>query len=506
MWKVVLQGDLFLYIFKNIIPATVYNNLSFEDVIEVRTLVFSSFIFLFAFLPLALLSYFAAPDKLKNGILLLFSLVFYAWGEPLWIVILLFNTVLGWIGGLLLERSRNSARSRLILTASIASQVLFLFYFKYLGLAVQTIVALTSIPIAYHDPGLPSGISFYTFHLISYLVDVYRREAPAMWSFSKLLLYISMFPQLVAGPIIRYGDVQHQLSRRSVTIPEFSYGVGRFAVGLGKKVILANSLAELSPVFLDGDLHGLSVLGAWLGIFLFALQLYFDFSGYSDMAIGLGRMFGFTFKENFNYPYISRSATEFWRRWNMSVGSFFRDYVYIPLGGNRSRPWFNLFVVWFLTGLWHGASWNFVLWGLYFGVLIGLEKKFLLTALSRLPRLFSHLYFSVIVLIGWVFFYFDSMHRGGMYLGAMFGLNGAPWADTETLIHLQNHVWLLLIAFLSALPLTAQLHRFIADRERYALKGVYVNTLVPFGCLALLTISAILLVGKTYTPFFYFRF
>lgn len=251
-------------------------------------------------------------------------------------MILLFNTLLGWIGGLLLERSRDSARSRFILTASIASQVLFLFYFKYLGLAVQTIVSLTSIPIAYHDPGLPIGISFYTFHLISYLIDVYRREAPAMRSFSKLLLYISMFPQLVAGPIIRYGDVQHQLSRRSVTIPEFSNGVGRFAVGLGKKVILANSLAELSPAFLNGDLHGLSVLGAWLGIFLFALQLYFDFSGYSDMAIGLGRMFGFTFKENFNYPYISRSATEFWRRWNMSVGSFFRDYVYIPLGGNRS--------------------------------------------------------------------------------------------------------------------------------------------------------------------------
>jgi len=469
-------------------------------------MVFSSFIFLFAFLPLALLCYFAAPDKLRNGILLVFSLVFYAWGEPIWIGILLFNTLLGWIGGLLLERSRDSSRSRIILAASIAGQVLFLFYFKYLGLALQTFASLTSIPIVYHDPGLPIGISFYTFHLISYLVDVYRREAPAMPSYAKLLLYISMFPQLVAGPIIRYADVQGQLNRRTVTIPEFSYGVGRFAIGLGKKVILANSLAELSPVFLDGDLQGLSVLGAWLGIIVFALQLYFDFSGYSDMAIGLGRMFGFTFKENFQYPYISRSATEFWRRWNMSVGGFFRDYVYIPMGGNRRRPWFNLFVVWFLTGLWHGASWNFVLWGLYFGVLIGIEKTFLLAVLSRLPHFVSHLYFAIIVLVGWVFFYFESMHRGGQYLGTMFGFGGAPWADAESLIRLQNHEWLLAVAFLAALPLTARLHRIITDRARNAIQAVYLNALVPVGCAALLALSAILLVGKTYAPFFYFRF
>jgi alginate O-acetyltransferase complex protein AlgI len=468
--------------------------------------VFSSFIFLFAFLPLALLFYFAAPNKLRNGILLLFSLLFYAWGEPIWIVILLFNVLLGWIGGLFLERSRNLTRSRFILIVSIASQVLFLFYFKYLDLVLKSIASLTSISVIYHNPGLPIGISFYTFHLISYLVDVYRKEAPAITSYSKLLLYISMFPQLVAGPIIRYADVQHQLSRRTVTIPEFSYGVGRFAIGLGKKVILANALSELSPTFLDGDLQGLSMLGAWLGIILFALQIYFDFSGYSDMAIGLGRMFGFTFKENFEYPYISKSATEFWRRWNMSVGGFFRDYVYIPLGGNRRRPWFNLFVVWFLTGLWHGASWNFVIWGLYFGVLIGIEKKFLLAVLSRFPRWVSHFYFGIIVLVGWVFFYFESLRRGGMYLGAMFGLNGAPVADTEVLIHLQNHLWLLLVTLVSALPLSVRVHGIITSRTQMTVKAVYMNTLIPLACLALLSISAILLVGKTYTPFFYFRF
>lgn len=469
-------------------------------------MVFSSFIFLFAFLPLALLGYFAAPGKLRNGILLLFSVVFYAWGEPLWIVVLLVNVLLGWIGGLFLERSRDAARSRVILTVSIAGQVLFLFYFKYLGLILQSIASLTSISILYREPGLPIGISFYTFHLISYLVDVYRKEAPAVRSYSQLLLYISMFPQLVAGPIIRYADVQQQLDRRTITLPEFSYGIGRFAIGLGKKVILANTLAEMSPLFLDGNLRELSVLGAWVGIAMFALQIYFDFSGYSDMAIGLGRMFGFTYKENFNYPYVSRSATEFWRRWNMSVGGFFRDYVYIPLGGNRRRPWFNLFIVWFLTGLWHGASWNFVVWGLYFGVLIGIEKAFLSAVLSRFPQWVSRFYFAIIVLVGWVFFYFESLRRGGMYLGAMFGLGGAPVADTETLIYLQNHVWLLLIALVAAFPLSARLHGVIASGRRKAAQAVYMNALVPLGCLALLAISAILLVGKTYSPFFYFRF
>jgi alginate O-acetyltransferase complex protein AlgI len=469
-------------------------------------MVFSSFVFLFAFLPLALLSYFAAPRSWRNAVLLVFSLVFYAWGEPVWIAVLLLNVLIGWIGGLLLERSRGPARSRAILAVSVAGQVLFLFYFKYLGLLLRTVASLTSIPIFYHDPGLPIGISFFTFHLISYLVDVYRKEAPALSSYSKLLLYISMFPQLVAGPIIRYADVQHQLGRRSVTIPEFSYGVGRFAIGLGKKVILANALSAWSPAFLDGDIRGLSVLGAWLGIVLFALHIYFDFSGYSDMAIGLGRMFGFTFKENFNYPYVSRSATEFWRRWNMSVGAFFRDYVYIPLGGNRRKPWFNLFAVWFLTGLWHGASWNFVVWGLYFGALIGLEKQFLSAALSRFPRLASHLYFGLIVLVGWVFFYFESLRRGVAYLGAMFGLNGAPAWDAATLIQLQNHMWLLPVAFVAATPLPKRIHAGIAGRVEMPGAAIYANALVPLASLALLAVSAILLVGRTYEPFFYFRF
>ncbi|WP_306665878.1 MBOAT family O-acyltransferase [Paenibacillus oleatilyticus] len=323
------------------------------------SVVFSSFVFLFAFLPLVLLLYFCSPDKAKNAVLLAFSLLFYAWGEPLWIGVLLLNVAVGWAGGLLIERGRRMAKTALI--AALIFQVGVLVYFKYTGLLVQTLQPVLPFPVPFRDPGLPIGISFFTFHLISYLVDVYRGDAPALRSYSKLLLYISLFPQLVAGPIIRYADVQEQLSRRRITLEGFSTGIARFVVGLGKKVVLANTLADISTVFLDGDLGKLSLLGAWLGIVLFALQIYFDFSGYSDMAIGLGRMFGFHFKENFNYPYVSRSASEFWRRWNISVGRFFRDYVYIPLGGNRRNPAFNLFAVWFLTGLWHGASWNYVL-------------------------------------------------------------------------------------------------------------------------------------------------
>jgi alginate O-acetyltransferase complex protein AlgI len=258
--------------------------------------------------------------------------------------------------------------------------------------------------------------------MISYLVDVYRGEASALSSYSKLLLYISLFPQLVAGPIIRYADVHKQLTDRSVTVNGFNQGITRFAIGLGKKVVIANGLSEITPSFLDGNLNELSVLGAWYGIILFALQIYFDFSGYSDMAIGLGKMFGFSFKENFDYPYISQSATEFWRRWNISVGRFFRDYVYIPLGGNRRRPLFNLFAVWFLTGLWHGASWNYVCWGIYFGCLIALEKTFLLRVFSSIPAVFSHVYFLAAVLVGWVLFYYESLNRGMIYLETMFGL------------------------------------------------------------------------------------
>ncbi|MFM1654190.1 MBOAT family O-acyltransferase [Brevibacillus sp. B_LB10_24] len=470
-------------------------------------MVFSSFVFLFGFLPLLLLIYFTVRGRAKNTVLLVFSVLFYAWGEPLWVLILLLSVFVGWIGGRQIEKHRGRPGAAAAMALSVAFQILLLFHFKYTGFLLETVRSLTSIDIPFWDPGLPLGISFFTFQVISYLVDVYRREAPALSSYTKLLLYISLFPQLVAGPIVRYADIQQQLTDRRVTMEGFSLGIVRFAVGLGKKVVLANSLSEGSSLFLDGSLHDLSLLGAWLGIVLFALQIYFDFSGYSDMAIGLGYMFGFSFRENFDYPYLSRSATEFWRRWNISVGQFFRDYVYIPLGGNRSRPLLNLFIVWFLTGLWHGASWNYVLWGLYYGLFIAIEKKFLLRALSRLPGAVSHVYFTGIVLVGWVLFYFESWDRGAAYLKTMFGLATVPLVNTELLINLQNQAFLLAVAVLAATPLTRRLHRAMSGSLRLPLAGsLYANVLLPSLCLGVLAVSTLLLVGKTYTPFFYFRF
>ena len=469
-------------------------------------MVFSSFVFLYGFLPMLLLLYFSFPGfNAKNTILLVFSLLFYTWGEPIGVVILLLGVLVGWVGGSLMSRIPRAAKA--VLIVSVGFQVLLLITFKYVGFLLESFKAVTSIDIPDYDPSLPIGISFFTFHLISYLVDVYRKEAKPISSYSKLLLYISLFPQLVAGPIVRYADIQTQLNKRRITIEGFSSGVVRFVIGLGKKVIFANALSELTPVLLDGNLRDLSVLGAWFGIMLFALQIYFDFSGYSDMAIGLGRMFGFTFKENFDYPYISRSATEFWRRWNISVGRFFRDYVYIPLGGNRRRALFNLFAVWFLTGLWHGASWNFVIWGLYFGILITLEKSFLHRVLASIPAAFSYLYFMTAVLVGWVFFYFESLPRAFAFLRTMFGLESVPFTSGEMLIHLENHLLLLVFAVIAATPLPVRIHRLLSERmkPRFA-RLVYVNAILPAACLSVLGGSALLLVGKTYAPFFYFRF
>jgi alginate O-acetyltransferase complex protein AlgI len=470
-------------------------------------MVFSSFVFLFGFLPLLLFLYFIVRGKAKNAVLLIFSLLFYAWGEPFWICILLLNVFVGWIGGLWIDQYCDQPKGKIIFILSVGFQVLFLVYFKYINFLFQTISTLTSIDFTFHRPALPIGISFFTFHMISYLVDVYRREAPALSSYSKLLLYISLFPQLVAGPIIRYADVQYQLTNRRVTVEGFSEGIMRFTVGLGKKVVFANTLSEISPSFLDGNLSESSVLGAWYGICLFALQIYFDFSGYSDMAIGLGKMFGFQFKENFDYPYISQSATEFWRRWNISVGRFFRDYVYIPLGGNRRRPLFNLLAVWFLTGLWHGASWNYVCWGIYFGCLIALEKALFFRIFSKLPAFFSHVYFLVAMLVGWVFFYYESLHRGMIYIQTMFGLKPVEILSPEVTLHLENHIFLLLLAVIAATPLPACLHRRLANRLKPRIaRAAYLNAFVPLACFVILTVSVLLLVGKTYMPFFYFKF
>ncbi len=363
-------------------------------------MVFSSLVFLCIFLPVNLFLYFIIKNRTwRNWLLIISSLFFYAWGEPVWITAMIFSTLFDYFNALMIEKYHGTNKAKAFVALSVIGNLLLLGAFKYSGFFVENINALFGLSLNVPRISLPIGISFYTFQTISYVVDVYRGEVGAQRSFFKLLLFVSLFHQLVAGPIVRYSDIAAEIEHREVTATGFSEGVNRFIIGLGKKVLIANTAGELSLSFLGTDYEKLPVAGAWLGILLYAFQIYFDFSGYSDMAIGLGRMYGFTYKENFNYPYISKSATEFWRRWHISLGSFFRDYLYIPLGGNRRNHARNLFIVWFLTGMWHGASWNFIIWGLYYFVLVFAEKLFLKKLLDRIPAFFSRLYLLLIVLI-----------------------------------------------------------------------------------------------------------
>jgi len=472
-------------------------------------MVFSSLIFLFAFLPLCLLLYYAIPrNSYRNVLLVSMSLFFYAWGEPKWISVMLLCTLVNYITGILAEKHKGKWQSRAALVASLIINLGALGFFKYAGFLVSNLNHLTGLSISFAEIALPIGISFYTFQSMSYVIDVYRGEVEAQRSYWKLLLYVSLFHQLIAGPIVRYKDIAAEIENRRVTLDTFSAGINRFVVGLGKKVILANTAGKLSALFLDIPAADMSVLGGWYGIILFAIQIYFDFSGYSDMAIGLGKMFGFTYKENFDYPYISKSATEFWRRWHISLGTFFRDYLYIPLGGNRHHHIRNLTIVWLLTGLWHGASWNFILWGLYYGLLIILEKLFLDKWLKKLPAVFNHIYLLFIVLIGWVFFYYTDLSRAAGLLGVLFGINGNPIVNTELSITFLNNVIFFVIAILACTPLAKVLNRRINTLAAPHAKAfiLYREGIIPLMNAGLLLISVLHLVGQSYNPFLYFRF
>ncbi len=354
---------------------------------------------------------------------------------------------------------------------------------------------------------LPIGISFYTFQIISYVIDVYKGDVDAQKSPFKLLLYVSLFPQLIAGPIVRYKDIAEDIDNRVETVTGFNYGVSRFIMGLGKKVIIANTAGKTAEVFMGTDYTRLSVLGAWFGILLFAIQIYFDFSGYSDMAIGLGKMFGFTYKENFNYPYISSSVTEFWRRWHISLSSFFRDYLYIPLGGNRRHKVRNLFIVWLLTGLWHGASWNFIIWGLYYFILLFIEKLFLNKLLGKIPAIFARAYLWVAVLVGWVFFYHTDLSQAVYFIGIMFGANNAPISNSEVSICFRNNAVFLATAFIGCTPALKLLYQRIESCVQNA-KGIIVleSFVKPIFNVCVLILSIIFLVGQSYNPFLYFKF
>ncbi|NLO36918.1 MAG: MBOAT family protein [Clostridiaceae bacterium] len=468
-------------------------------------MVFSSLTFLLFFLPLCLGAYFAVPQRfrhMRNLVLLLFSLVFYAWGEPVYIILMVFSTLVDYGHGRLIGRFRSRPRlARLLLVSSVAINLGLLGVFKYAGLITTTLRDLTGLPLEPLELALPIGISFYTFQTMSYTIDVFRDRVPVQRNLLAFATYVSLFPQLIAGPIVRYRTVADQLEGRRETVPQITAGLQRLILGLGKKVLLANTIGQLWQTVRDTPLADLSVLGAWLGILAFAFQIYFDFSGYSDMAIGLGRLFGFGFEENFNQPYRADSISDFWRRWHISLGSWFRDYVYIPLGGSRgsaARTWFNLLVVWFLTGLWHGASWNFVAWGLYFGLWIGLEKAGLGRWLNRLWRPLRHAYTLLVVLAGWVIFALDSLADIGHYLRLLTGLSGQSLADAQALYDLSAYGVLLAlqVAICARWP-----QRLAAGLDRR-----WEGWLRPAWLALVLLLSTGWLVEMSFNPFLYFRF
>ena len=465
-------------------------------------MLFSSIPFLYYFLPLVLAVYFLTPARFRNAVLLLASLIFYAWGEPKYVLLMLASILSGYGFGLLQERYRGQKGAKLVCGLSVAVSLSFLLYFKYADFFLENFNAATGLGVPLLRIALPIGISFYTFQIISYTVDVYRGE-PAQKNLIHLAAYVAMFPQLIAGPIVRYSDIAQQLEHRSHSTALAAEGVRRFLIGLGKKILIANQLGELCSVFRASDEK--SVLFYWLYAVAFALHIYFDFSGYSDMAIGLGKVFGFHFLENFNYPYISASITEFWRRWHMSLGTWFRDYVYIPLGGNRvgrARQLLNILVVWMLTGFWHGAAWNFVVWGLMFAVLLIMEKLWLLKPLSKCRPL-AHLYVVFFVVISFVIFNAENMGQAISDIGGLFGAGGIPLVSAEAVYCLRSFALVLILAVLGATPL---LRNGLVRLSQYPTAGKVLNALEPFTLFVLLLVMTGYLVDGSFNPFLYFRF
>ena len=469
-------------------------------------MVFSSLLFLYAFLPVCLLLYFLVPGlKGKNIVLLCASLVFYAWGEPVYVFLMLAVAALNWGFGLLLEKKRSKGLLALCVALNLASLVVF----KYAGFLVENCNALFGTAFRVPQISLPIGISFYTFQALSYSVDVYRKDVGAQRSYWKFLLYVSMFPQLIAGPIVRYVDVAAQIESRESDPENVFRGVTRFCVGLGKKVLLADHVGQVADQLLGGSFTGATTLGIWLGALMYMFQIYFDFSGYSDMAIGLGRIFGFRYMENFKLPYTSKSISEFWRRWHISLSSFFRDYVYIPLGGNRKHVYLNLFIVWALTGLWHGASWNFVLWGLYFFVLLCIERL-LKKQLSKIPKPVRHVLTLLLILISWNVFYHTDLGRLRESFAIFFGFAGSGFTSETTNMLLRNNLPLIAICAVgcSAIPqFTGNVVGLLCAEKREDGIGhkVYAGLTFVFD-LALLALATISLAGSSYNAFLYFRF
>lgn len=486
-------------------------------------MVFSDLFFLYSFIPAFVVCYLigAIVDRYllsshddaqqtntaKNGMLVIFSLLFYAWGEPIYVFLMLISVMINYIMGRIIDNSDTHRKAALI--AGLVCNLIILCIFKYAGFFAEQLNTIgISCPIP--NISLPIGISFYTFQSISYIIDVYRRESPAQKRYVDLLLYISMFPQLIAGPIVRYSTVAHEINNRHVTSNDLADGIFRFTLGLGKKVVLANQLSEISDQFLVNGLQNLSTTGAWIGIVAFTLQIYFDFSGYSDMAIGIGRCLGFHFNENFNHPYCCNSITDFWRRWHMSLGSFFRDYVYIPLGGNRQHQFLNIMCVWFLTGMWHGASWNFILWGVYFGIILMIEKRTIMPIKDSIPTLFKPLlnvYSLVLVVIGWGIFYFDDFNKMIVFFHKFFG-DAKEFHTFISEAALTDNFWLWAAALILCMPVRTFIanctYRLLSEDSTLSQTIVTVTRIVLSA--TIIICSTALLVGATNNAFLYTRF
>lgn len=461
-------------------------------------MVFSSITFLFYFLPIVLLIYYLVPKKCKNIVLLIASLMFYFYGEPKYILLMAFSIISTYIFGILINKYKKY--SKLLLKISIAISIGLLVYFKYINFIIENINLWLTNKIDFIHVALPIGISFYTFQMISYLADVYKGQAKVQKNIFKLAMYISLFPQLIAGPIIRYSSIEEQIENRTHTFEKFALGVRRFIIGLGKKVLIANVLGELVRIFLQSN--ELSVLYYWLYGISIMLQIYFDFSGYSDMAIGLGKMFGFDFLENFNYPYVSLSITDFWRRWHISLSSWFRDYIYIPLGGNRTSKikWLrNIFIVWLLTGLWHGAAWNFILWGLFFGILLAIEKMFLSNFLEKMPKFLVRIYVLFTVMISFIIFSGENTEQIIENIGGLVGIGNIPIISKESIYYFKNYLAVILVSIIGSTPIFIK----IVNNVKF---NKIINILEPIFLFLVLLLCSSYIVDGSFNPFLYFRF
>lgn len=468
-------------------------------------MLFSSIVFLFTFLPAVMILYYLLPVRFRNVILLLASLVFYAWGEPVYLFLMLLSILFNYFSGLDIARNLQDKRAaKRSLVFNLIINLAVLGFFKYEGFVLDTLNGILPVHISYHALPLPIGISFYTFQILSYIIDVYRGNVKVQTNLPNFALYVTMFPQLIAGPIVQYADVDEQLASREISRTKFGEGSMYFIRGLAKKVLLANTSGMIFTEVSGLAKGNIAVVTAWLGAFAYMFQIYFDFSGYSDMAIGLGKMFGFEFNMNFNYPYVSKSITEFWRRWHISLSSWFRDYVYIPLGGNRVskiKHIRNLLIVWFLTGLWHGAAWNFVAWGLYYGVILIIEKYLLSPVLDRLPDVVRHIYSIVLVVIGWVLFFSSSFGQAADYIRVMFGAGAHGFADRESMYLLTSNLILWLILIFGSTPLVHFRYEHMLRSKKW--NTTIINSVVYA---ALFIVCIAYLVTETYNPFLYFRF